>query len=54
LTMKVFRKIADPARYMVVGRDGPRDLAPGLLNTFSTSIFGAAGRRPRAQPGQRA
>jgi hypothetical protein len=35
--MKVFRKIADPARYMVVGHDS-RPLTGGIVNTFSTSI----------------
>ena len=38
LTFKVFRKTADPATYMVVGHDGPRDLTAGALNTFSASI----------------
>jgi hypothetical protein len=38
LTMKVFRKIADPVTYMVVGHDGPRPLTPGTLNTFPANI----------------
>jgi hypothetical protein len=38
LTMKVFRKIADPSTYQVVGHDGPRDLTEGALNTFPASI----------------
>ena len=38
LTMKVFRKVADPARYMVVGHDGPRDLVPATLNTFQARV----------------
>jgi hypothetical protein len=38
LTMKVFRKVVDPAFYKVVGLDGPRNLAGGLLNTFPVSI----------------
>jgi Ca2+-binding RTX toxin-like protein len=37
-TMKVFRKIAEPGTYMVVGHDGPRPLAAGALNTFPVSI----------------
>jgi len=37
-TMKVFRKVADPARYQVVGHDGPRPLAAGALNTFPASV----------------
>jgi hypothetical protein len=38
LTMKVFRKIADPATYMVVGHDGPRPLTPGTLNSFPANV----------------
>ena len=38
LTMKIFRKVAEPARYMVVGHDGPRPLAESTLNTFPTNI----------------
>jgi hypothetical protein len=38
LTMKIFRKVAEPATYMVVAHDGPRPLAPSTLNTFPTSI----------------
>jgi hypothetical protein len=38
LTMKIFRKVADPARYQVVGHDGPRPLAGGQLNTFAASV----------------
>lgn len=38
LTMKIFRRVAEPARYMVVGHDGPRPLAESTLNTFPTSI----------------
>ncbi len=38
LTMKVFRKTADPAFYQAVGRDGPRPLAASLVNTFPVSI----------------
>jgi hypothetical protein len=38
LTMKVFRKVAEPNFYKVVGLDGPRDLDGGLLNTFPVSI----------------
>lgn len=34
LSFKVFRKVADPATYMVVGHDGPRSLTGGVLNTF--------------------
>jgi hypothetical protein len=37
-TMKVFRKVADPARYQVVGHDGPRPLAASTLNTFPASV----------------
>jgi hypothetical protein len=38
LTMKVFRKVADPEFFLVVGHDGPRPLDAGLLNTFPASI----------------
>ncbi len=38
LTMKVFRKVADPATYQVVGHDGPRPLDSGVLNTFPASV----------------
>jgi hypothetical protein len=38
LTMKMFRKVADPAFYEVVGHDGPHPLAANLLNTFPASI----------------
>ena len=38
LTFKVFRKVADPASYRVVSHDGPRNLTPGVLNTFSANI----------------
>src|SRR5262249_48537378 len=33
--MKVFRKVGDPATYQVVGHDGPRTLAQGIVNTFT-------------------
>jgi len=40
LTMKVFRKVADPATYMAVGHDGPRVIlyGPSVLNSFPVSI----------------
>jgi hypothetical protein len=38
LTMKVFRKVADPATYQVVGHDGPHPLNSGVLNTFPASV----------------
>jgi Ca2+-binding RTX toxin-like protein len=38
LTVKIFRKVAEPARYAVVGHDGPRTLAASTLNTFPTNI----------------
>jgi hypothetical protein len=38
LTMKVFRKVADPATYMVVGHDGPRPIAASTVNTFPASV----------------
>jgi hypothetical protein len=38
LTMKVYRKVADPATFQVVGHDGPRPLVGGTLNTFQASV----------------
>ena len=43
LTMKVFRKVADPLTYTVVGHDGPRPLTPSIVNTFQTSLPVRAG-----------
>ncbi len=43
LTMKVFRKVADPLTYTVVGHDGPRPLTPSIVNTFQTSLPVKAG-----------
>jgi hypothetical protein len=43
LTMKVFRKIAGPDTYQVIGHDGPRPLSAGALNTFRTSLAVNAG-----------
>ena len=43
LEMKIFRKVADPATYLVVGSDGPRALTPSVLNIFPTSIPVKAG-----------
>ena len=34
LSMKVFRKVGDPDTYQVIGHDGPRTIAPSMLNTF--------------------
>jgi hypothetical protein len=38
ITMKVFRKIADPATLQVVGHDGPRAIAADTLNTFPANV----------------
>jgi hypothetical protein len=38
LTMKVFRKVADPATFEVVGHSGPEALTPGTLNTFTSNV----------------
>jgi hypothetical protein len=43
LTMKMYRKVADPSTYQVVGHAGPQTLTPGSLNTFPASV--------RVQPG---
>jgi hypothetical protein len=37
MTMKMFRKVGDPARFMVVGHEGPHGLAIGL-NTFAANL----------------
>lgn len=42
LTFKVYRSAGGP-NYQVVGHDGPRDLKPSSLNTFTTSIPVQAG-----------
>ena len=40
LTMKVFRKLADPARFQVVGHAGPQRVTPGGTagNTFPANV----------------
>ena len=38
LTFDVFRKVSDPATYMVVGQDGPQQLQSSALNTFPVNI----------------
>src|SRR5215216_2210266 len=38
MTMKVFRRIGDPATLQVVGHDGPRPIAADSLNTFPTNV----------------
>jgi hypothetical protein len=38
LEMKVFRRIGDPAKYQVVGHDGPHVLNPGMVNSFPVTI----------------
>jgi hypothetical protein len=43
LTFKVLRKVADPNLWKVVGLDGPRPIASGLLNQFPVSIPVQAG-----------
>jgi hypothetical protein len=43
LKMKVYRKVANPDFYSVVGVDGPRLLAPSTLNTFQVNIPVQAG-----------
>ena len=42
LKMKIFRKVADPMNYTVVGHD-LRSLTPGTINTFPVSIPVQAG-----------
>jgi hypothetical protein len=43
LTLKLFRKIADPATYVAVAHDGPRPLTGGAVNTFQVNIPVQAG-----------
>ena len=43
LTMKLFRKVADPTTYMAVAHDGARPLIGGTVNTFPVSIPVQAG-----------
>jgi hypothetical protein len=43
VVMKVFRKVADPSFYQVVGHDGPRPMTMAVLNTFLVSIPVKAG-----------
>ena len=42
-TLKVFRKVMDPAFFTAVAHDGPRDLTSGVVNPFTTSIAVRAG-----------
>src|SRR5262249_54078362 len=43
LALKVFRKVGDPSVYRVVAHDGPRQLAPGVINTFNPRLEVRAG-----------
>jgi hypothetical protein len=36
--MKAYRKVFDPAIFMAVGHEGPHQLAPDVLNTFSANL----------------
>jgi hypothetical protein len=42
MTMKIFRKVADPATFMVVGHEGPHGLFAGV-NTFTVNLRVRAG-----------
>jgi hypothetical protein len=42
-TLKIYRKIGDPARYQVVAHDGPNPIDSGATKTFATSIPVKAG-----------
>ncbi len=42
-SMKIFRKVSEPAGYTVVAKDGPRALTAGVINTFQTSVQVKAG-----------
>jgi hypothetical protein len=43
VTMKIFRKVGDPARYQAVGHDGPHPVSANTTTTFSTSVPAQAG-----------
>jgi hypothetical protein len=43
LTLKLFRKVADPTTYMAVAHDGPAPLTGGTTNSFTVSIPVQAG-----------
>ena len=38
LTFKVYRKVAEPNTYRVIGADGPRPLDAGVVNNFPVNI----------------
>jgi hypothetical protein len=42
-TLKIFRKLSDPATYTVVGHDGPHPIAANTVATFPASIPVKAG-----------
>lgn len=46
VTLKIFRKIGDPARYQVVGHDGPHPVIQNTTTTFPASIEVKAGDVP--------
>jgi hypothetical protein len=43
VTLNVFRKIGDPARYQVVTHDGPNPVMPNTLTTFPANLSVKAG-----------
>jgi hypothetical protein len=43
VTMKIFRKVGDPAKYQAVGHDGPHPVSASTTMTFSTSVPVQAG-----------
>ena len=42
-TLKIYRKVGDPASYQVVGHDGPHPVAPSTVATFPASVAVKAG-----------
>lgn len=38
VSLKIFRRIGDPATYQLVGRDGPNPIDPNITRTFSSSV----------------
>jgi hypothetical protein len=42
-TLKIYRKVGDPASYQVVGHDGPHPVDPNTVVTFTSSVPVKAG-----------
>jgi hypothetical protein len=42
-TLRIYRKVGEPARYQVVGHDGPHPVAPSAVAVFDSSVAVKAG-----------